>query len=284
MSEGDLYIYDDVSMHEQIEKPFTAKEMQVIYDSNNGDYNNQILFSTGQLANTGKYVDYQNAYIEVPVTMVLSASTAIAGANPFMMGLKDGSIQLIDSIILQYNGTNMVQQSIFTNVIQHFKILSSWTQDDLTKWGDSTLTYPDTTTGFRYTNNTAGSGTASPYGDGTSNNVVNPVTPAAITGAGTASTWQTGGLQGSNSRFLQRMQATAYKPAETVGQTQATGPLTPISATNVPQIAKKSFTNPSGNLYVWQLLLTIRLKDMSDFFNKLPIMKASRIDLTINFN
>jgi hypothetical protein len=271
MSAADAYIYSEALENETIEKPFISKEVQVIFDSNNGVYNNQILFSTGNLTNTGKWVDYQNSYIEVPFTMALKSSADItAGANPFMMGLKDGSIQLIDSIILQYNGTSMVQQSILTNVVQHFKILSSWTTDDLTKWGPATATWPDSTTSVHFAN-----AAASAFGDGVSNNQVTPFnsTPAAK--------WQSS-LMAYNEGFLKRMQTTAYNP------TTGNNGLINMSASNCSQVGRNYWTDDGGaaanKIYIWQMMLTLRLKDLSDFFNKIPILKAARIDLTINFN
>lgn len=267
MSAADNYIYDDTLYNEVIEKPFTSKEMQIVYDSNNGVYNNQILFSTGNLANTGKWVDYQNSYIEIPFVMAMKSSTDISvAANPYMMGLKDGSIQLVDSIILQYNGTSMVQQSIFTNAMQHFKILSSWTQEDLMKWGPATVLSPDDPTGARFSN-----GVASGDGDGTTNNRPWPAefTPTLASSIGT-----------HNKGYYERLKCTAY--------TGSSNGLAVNDASSMGQVGRNFYAATSAaadaKVYYWQVLLTLRLKDMSDFFNKMPILKAARVDLTINFN
>jgi hypothetical protein len=271
-SAGDKYIFDEVIEAEIIEKPWISKEMQIIYDSNNGTYNNQILFSTGMMNSTGKYVDFQNSYIEIPFVMAISSDqdiTAAGATNPFQMGLKDSSLQLVDSLILQYNGTSVIQNSIFTNVMQHFKVLASWTQEDLTKWGPATITAPDNTTSFRFTN-----AAASPFGDGISNNSISPVVP-------TLANWTTENFS-YNDGYLKRLQMTGLSP---------NGPVSGVRTDTVASSqfnAKPYWTNNAGvtaaRIYYWQVVLTLRCKDLSDFFNKIPIMKAGRIDMTINFN
>lgn len=269
MSEGDTYIYENTLENEVIEKPFISKEVQIVYDSNNGVYNNQILFSTGNLTNTGKWVDYANSYIEIPITMAMSSSASIAtGANAFMMGLKNGSIQLVDSIILQYNGTSMVQQSIFTNVLQHFKIMSSWTYEDQLKWGDTTMFYPDDTSSMQYV-----ADGAAYCGDGVANNQLT----ADLFGSAGTSIWQNS-ISTQNRGLLNRMRNSAYYPAN------GNNGLKPLSNAQSAQTARNYFVKSSNTLYYWQIMLTLRLKDMADFFDKLPILKAARIDLTINFN
>lgn len=273
MSEGDTFIYENTLENEVIEKPFISKEVQIVYDSNNGVYNNQILFSTGNLNNTGKWVDYANSYIEIPVVMALKSSADISGGNTnaFMMGLKNGSVQLIDSIILQYNGTSMVQQSIFTNVIQHFKIMSSWTYEDQLKWGPTTQFWPDDTSSMHFTN-----AAASPYGDGTSNNQVSASIPTSDMAAWTSS------ITGQNRGFANRLQNAALNIAA------GNNGLKVLTTAQANQVGRAYFGNNGAGgatqVYYWQILLTLRLKDMADFFNKIPILKSARIDLTINFN
>ena len=271
MSSADTFVYDDTLENEVIEKPFISKEMQVVNDSNNGVYNNQILFSTSNLTGSGKYIDFQNSYIEIPVVMGMSGDAAIASVNGFSMGLKDGSIQLVDSIILQYNGTSMAQSSIFTNVIQHFKILSSWSYEDLQKWGPATCTWPDDTTSFRFSQ-----AAASPGGDGVSNNVVSSFTPT------TSATWQNT-LGSANRGFFNRMQTTAYS-GKSGGLSVNMSGTTPVNMTTVGRSHFAGSGGVAAGPYYWQLLLTLRCKDLHDFFNKIPLLKAGRIDLTINFN
>jgi hypothetical protein len=269
MSAADTFVYDDTLDNEVIEKPFISKEMQIVNDSNNGVYNNQILFSTSNLTGSGKYIDFQNSYIEIPVTMMLKADASItAGANAFMMGLKDGSIQLVDSIILQYNGTSVAQNSIFSNVLQHFKILSSWSYEDLIKWGPATYTWPDEPTAAHFQDAKAG-----PFGDGTSNTQVTPFNVSSN------AQWAASQMS-YNEGYLNRMRNAAFNGTS--------NGLISMTTANLSTVGRSHFTDNGGagaaKVYVWQMLVTLRCKDLHDFFNKIPILKAGRIDMTINFN
>ena len=75
-------------------------------DQNNGSYpNGQILFDLASLSNSGKYIDFQQSYIVVPlvVTTICTASTANAVENAFMTSLKNGYHQLINSMSVEIN-------------------------------------------------------------------------------------------------------------------------------------------------------------------------------------
>ena len=57
--------------------PFTKKEMINIVDNNSGNYQpGTITFETTNLADCGKYCDYSNAYIAIPVVITLSSNPA----------------------------------------------------------------------------------------------------------------------------------------------------------------------------------------------------------------
>lgn len=263
---ADNFIYEEAVENVIPEHPFVNKEIQVIYDNNQGIYNNQIIFSTQSVVGSGKYIDLANSYIEVPMVMAMVGSSNISAAmNPFSMGWKNGSVQLVDSIILQYNGTQMAQQSIFTNIIQHFKLLSTWTQEDLIKWGPTCYFSPDNPKSVFYT-----AGVASAWGDGTANNLVTPptLTPMAL--------WRNSLLEYNNG-FKERMQ-NFYNIAS------GSNGLKEFTASTVPRVARANWTVNSSNVALWNFVLTIPLKQLHDFFNRLPILKAARVDLTININ
>ena len=153
-SSGDRHVYNDQIENEIPTKPFINKEKQIIYDLNQGVYSNQIQFSTASLqSGAGKWIDFQNSYIEIPFTYAMKSDTDItATANQYMMALKNGSIQLVDSITLQYNGTQMAQQSVYTNIQRNFRILNEFTLEDFKMWGPATFTATDNTLSCRYSN------------------------------------------------------------------------------------------------------------------------------------
>ena len=146
--------------------------MFYIQDQNSGVYNGQILFDTSVLSNSGQWLAYSEAYIQIPFVMTFQSSTDVSAANAyvqgFAMGLKNGYYQLIDSIQVDYNNKNIIGLQPFTNFFVNYKVMSSFSADDLKKWGPTIGFNPDS----------AGSGSyaaaANANGDGSSNNVVNP--------------------------------------------------------------------------------------------------------------
>ena len=129
---------------------FVKKEVVYILDQNNNSYSsNQIYFDTSSISNSGKWASYSEAYFVIPFTISLKSSVDISTstAGPFMAGMKAGYWQIIDSMQVDLNGTNIVQQTPYLNVYTHFKVLSSWSSDDAVKYGASLGFFQDDPTG-----------------------------------------------------------------------------------------------------------------------------------------
>lgn len=284
MSAGDTYTYyDETIINEPQSKPFISKSMQVIYDiSNSGTYSNQILFSTGMLINNGKYVDFANSYIIVPMVMAVDAVTTgtgaaldiSTGANAAIMGLKNSSLQIVDSLIVQYNGTNVITQSLFTNVIQTFRQMASWTQSDLLKWGASCMFYPDDTQSIGWTA-TGLSINGSGVWNNNTTNYKNLITATSIN-------WSNS-IRNYNRGFLERLRyiGVATNSAATQGNN---GLLSYATSSHNTTLGRPQFVQSSTSKYYWQFDLCLRAKDLSEWFAKLPVLKSARIDMTINLN
>lgn len=276
MSDGDREIYDFSLDGDKADRPFEAHQVNQIYDLNNGVYNNQIIFSTKGQLGTNLYVDLRNSYIEVPFYISMKSSVNIAGAdvtNAFMAGLKNGSHQIIDSLILRYAGANVAQTSNYSNMMINYKLLSSWTQEDLYKYGDKLMFSPDGSTSMRFSYEVA-----SAFGDGLSNNVI---TPVASPTAPTTTNWS-GNQQGYNEGLLRRLQLASFTQAGYNGVNTMTNAY-------LQQTGRNRFYDDQGvgaaRVYYWQILLTLRLKDVHDFFAQLPLLPSTaEVELIINFN
>ena len=168
----DQFLYDETLESQPKVTPFVDKNMFYVQDQNGGTYNGQILFDTSVLSNSGQWLAYSEAYIQIPFVMTFQSSTDVSAANSyvqgFAMGLKNGYFQLIDSIQVDYNNKNIIALQPFTNFYTNYKILSSMSADDLKKWGPSIGFNPDAAGSSSY------AAAANANGDGTSNNVVNP--------------------------------------------------------------------------------------------------------------
>src|SRR5581483_5436582 len=155
---------------------------------------------------------------------------------------------------------------IFTNIIQHFKIVNSWTPSDLQKWGPSTFLYPDNPLSAGYTSAAGGFS-----GDGIWNNLVAPPLYTSM------AFWKTKSVE-YNDGYLKRMQNFYNNASGSNALVEFD-----TGGTKASQVGRANWLT-SGNGAVWQMVLTLPLKQLHDFFNKLPILKSARIDLTINFN
>lgn len=271
----DQTLFDETIMTNIDGKPIIDKEMLYVLDQNGGSYNGQIQIDTSSLSNSGKWLSFSEAYLEIPFVITLkSAVNASASAiNAFMIGLKNGNHHLIDSIQVDYNNTNVVQLMPYTNFYVGYKLMTSFSKDDLTKWGTDINFYPDTAGSFNFSN------VANANGDGISNNVVNPAT---------APDYSSGSRDAYNDGFYQRLKNTSFQ-ITTNPAIASWGNLDITTTVAQLNTAAKSYmtdnaTATAGSIWQWNILATIPLKYMCDFFAKMPLVKGGFLRFTINYN
>ncbi len=242
--------------------PIIEKEVLYVQDQNGGSYSGQIQIDTSSLGRNGRWLAWSEAYIEIPFTF--SANIAVGNVNTlteWCMGLKNGYFQIIDSMKVEYSNQTVVQQTSFTNIHAHFKAMTSFSQDDLKKWGPSIGFSPDSAGSMVYADHVAAAG-----GDGYSNNR-DLTTLATFTSP-----------ENFNKGFLERRrQTTAFAQAGYGG----------ITSAGTTAVGKNNFylsTPGAAGVATWSVLCTIRLKDISDFFDKIPLIKGGFIRITINYN
>jgi hypothetical protein len=160
--------------------PFVKRETLSIVDQQQGSYNGRISFDTSRLATSGRWVDLRTAEVHIPFTIVSKSSVDItASANAFMAGLKNGTHHIIDSMSVRFNNQQVLQETPLLNHFVQWKMLSSYSQDDLKKHGSSIFFSPDSATSFRV----SATG-ASKDGQGVSNNRVIASTLGDFSGLG----------------------------------------------------------------------------------------------------
>ena len=278
----DLKLFEDALRSPPDVDPMAEKRVLFVQDQNGGSYNGQIQLDTSILSNSGMWNAYSEAYLEVPYQITFTSSVDVSAAgviNGYMAGLKCGNHQLIDSIQVSYNGTSVVQQQPYTNFHVSYKLMTSWSQDDVKKHGHITGMIPDTAGCHSYL------GAASPNGDGISNNRVysalNGAIPAWNLGASVR-----GGLSLSNEGLRERMKNTAL-PQTTNDNGYSALPVMNTAA--LSQGVGKNHVSDNGGVgnarvWTWNILATIRLKDLADFFDKMPITKGAYLTMTLNYN
>lgn len=271
----DATLYDDTIENPMEPKPFVDKDMLYVLDQNGGSYNGQITFDTSSLSNSGRWQSFSEGYIQIPFVITASNAAVDVSAtfNAFIAGLKNGTHQLIDSIQVDYNNTNVVQLQPFTNFFVGYKLMSKFSTDDLAKWGPITLFEPDTPNSYVYR------AAAAVEGIGHTNNRVQKDPALALTAR-----WAQGvpnNLSDFNAGYLKRLQYTTQ--------------LNTGSAALPEMVTSAAFNNIGKNYYVvngagatasyqWNILATVPLKFLADFFEKIPLVKGGFMRLIINYN
>jgi hypothetical protein len=257
---GDKFVFDSSMYDEVVEDHFTKKRWLYCQDSNNNNYDSgQVMLDTTTLANSGMFMDYKQAVLQIPVIVTLSSKDDVINWTSinaeYMAGLKNGHHQLIHKMSVDYNNTNILPAVDFTNAYVSYKLMNTMCENDLETVGPSIGFYPDDAKSWAYAQNRV---TAFGHGSVNNNNFVSPIIPSLG--------WQTNQLRRGNSGFLKRQDATSVSiPGTTSALTTET-----LQGTSVNNVVKKNLRYQS--LYI---MAEIRLKDLHDYFAKIPLMKGS---------
>ena len=147
----DNYEYNR-SMHTQSENeysPYTDKQYNsYINDINSGVYQNNglslVQFDLSSIYNSSKFVDTNDLFCVIPITMIAAFSTNVAGTlvlpsagNVNLLSMKNNFINLIHQADLSINGKTAEDVQPFVNIAKHFQMLSEMSAGDLKTVGYS---------------------------------------------------------------------------------------------------------------------------------------------------
>jgi hypothetical protein len=96
------------------EKPFLHKELQYVIDNNGSDdySRNQLIFETISISNNGKFADYRNGFISIPMVAVMRRTAhhldETEGFNA--LKFKNSNLVHIDSMAVEYGNDPAIQQ------------------------------------------------------------------------------------------------------------------------------------------------------------------------------
>jgi len=269
---------------------FVKKDWLNILDNQNSNYNsNQSVIDTSQLSNSNKYMSYREAYLAVPMLLTL-ATTDLATAGNFLpatgatsadyaVGLKNWFGQIVHSLTLDYNGTTTIQQTPYCNMWNSFKLMTSFSWNDVWTQGATIGFYPDDPLAFKFIKN----GTATSSGMGVCNNS----TAGAF--ATTSGAFNTYSLGKGNDGFVKRQQYIAYDADGVSGDGTYGTDL--ISSSSSSQIWKSYISNKingvnatTPGVFQISIMATIYLKHLHSFFASIPLLKGAYMKLTLNLN
>ena len=270
---ADQLLYEVSNSVEQDGEPFIRRENVYIIDQNNGSYtNNTIIMDCASVSNAGKWADFQNATIVVPLILTMSSTFNFSAiASDFAVGLKNGFHQLISSINVEYNNSSVVQISNLTNMYISYKLNTTLCVDDIVTIGSQIGFYHDSAQSWQYTTDESIGGQGSQ--NNTDNIIATPVTSYS-------------GMYG-NLGFFKRQLDILFSANQFGVQTLLGGGVNwaSVSATFCKSYTIKT-TAPVNGYYgqAWYILATIRLKDMADFFAQMPLVRNAYVNLYINLN
>lgn len=294
-------------------EPFISKQWSYIIDSNSGVYqSSQVTLDTSSWSNSGKFVDWSEAYFTIPMVMVAyPTGAAITGWDAWdaswLVGIKNGHQQLVDSFSVDVQNSSVIQLTRYTNIYTTYRMLTSLSKDELKNIAPSLGFFPDTSDSFNY------SAAASQGGQGSQNNLVwgfEKLYPSnggllysdiTTTGPGFAVAAQlTQGVASDNLLYganqpaspsiktlanvglYQRIKFLAYNPA-----------IAPYSllltSQNTSKLLKNYYFSQAGAVAnegykAWSYIAKIRLKDLSSVFEQLGLVRGLYCRFILNIN
>ena len=269
---------------------FVKKDWLNILDNQNSNYNsNQSVIDTSQLSNSNKYMSYREAYLAVPMLLTLATTDLVtasafapatgATSADYAVGLKNWFGQIVHSLTLDYNGTTTIQQTPYCNMWNSFKLMTSFSWNDVWTQGATIGFYPDDPLAFKFIKN----GTATSSGMGVCNNS----TAGAF--ATTSGAFNTYSLGKGNEGFVKRQQYIAYDVDGVSGDGTYGTDL--LSSNSSSQIWKSYISNKvngvdatTPGVFQISIMATIYLKHIHSFFASIPLLKGAYMKLTLNLN
>jgi len=309
----DNLVFEEAVNAEIDTSEFISKKWLYVNDSNSQNYTSQVVIDSTPLANSGAYISWPEGYILMPLVVQLKSNTA--GSLPLSTRLADhswafkaGFWHMINSMTLEFNNQNCVQQTPFLNVFRSFKAHTSFSNDDLYNHGSTIGYYPDNAGSWAFNNDNATiTNPLRANGVGLSNNKQSPVLIAQSPVAGAAITTATqlivntafagvstgisangatnpsgfiGTDESCNTGFAKRSCWYGYSNVDDGLNQDA---INSQASSNVVFRSSRLAQSVAGNVG-WQVYAKLRLKDLSDFFQKCPLLKGSTIRFYINTN
>jgi hypothetical protein len=282
---ADNLVYELSATQPMDDEPFTRRDLLYVVDENQGSYAgvNQLIYSTSSIANSGRWSSFSEAFLEVPLTVVMSNTNSdfsgdiddTKGAD-FLCALKSGYHQIINSISVELNNTTIVQQTNLTNAHISYRLNTQQSLNDVSLNGATNGVFPDGARSWKYATGTSG----------VRNNEVMPIANNLVNA--------TSGYAGSetfNAGLTERLQQVLDVSTTGTG-TGVNGASSLISASNIDTFGKSVVYAKTGTASsslvskIWHITAIIRLKDLHPFFEpqNCPLLKGAFFKFYLNLN
>ena len=302
----DNLVFEESVNTEVSSSEFVDKQWLYVNDNNNSSYSGQVVIDTTSLSNCGNYINWSEAFLAIPLVLQAQGDATMTEgmALDFLLAMKSGYWNILHSLVCEFNNGNIIQQTPFLNVFCSFKNLTSWSKDDVANWGAITGFCPDTASSWLYNSAVqVGTNTLSANGTGLCNNRVAPqvvisalgTTTAVLYNTSTDATRTSADIDGCVNLGLMRRQkwlnfslttndgtALTNTSSNKIGLLAGT-PSSPASSAGMNAIFA-SYVSAGSTYRAVVFDAVVRLKDIADFFQKVPLLKGSTMRLYLNTN
>ena len=285
---ADSVVLDQSLSDESSAPQFADKQYLYVNDQNNGNYSSQIVIDTTSISNSGQYLGWAESFLAIPLVLQMKTASATAGAKlDYAMALKSGYWNMIHSLSVEFNNGSVVQQTPFVNVFSSFKCLTSWSDEDLKNHGKVCGFCPDSADSWLYnTLEPAAGNVLASSGLGLCNNRTSPsITQVIATGytslpeVNTESTLLSSDVEHqANKGLMKRIKWLNFS----IGADNKSA-LLATNANGLNQIFKAYVRSAAGSRAI-VFPAIVRMKDVCDFFDKLPLLKGASMRIYVNTN
>jgi hypothetical protein len=145
---GDNLVFEESLNTEVDTSQFIKKSWVYVNDNNSQNYTSQVVIDATPLSNAGGWINYQEGFIVMPLAISLTSTTDFLAqsdnAANFSWALKNGAVSMLNSMTVEFNNQNIIQQTSFSNVFRNFKMMTSFSEEDVMNEGADILFAPDT--------------------------------------------------------------------------------------------------------------------------------------------
>jgi hypothetical protein len=261
----DNLVFEESITTETDQSEFTQKSWVYVNDNNAQNYSSQVVIDSTPLSNAGGYVNWSEGYILMPLVVEATATAGLDDANSHnMMAFKNGYWNMINSMSVEFNNQTIVQQTPFLNVFRSFKAHTSFSESDVINHGNELGYALDTPSSWGYTQ------ADNLSGRGIFNNEYAPATE----GHALTSNWDLG----SHNEGLRKRMENTNKFSSGKGKSAI------VAEATRGLLYQSRCVSKSATSVVWEIYAKLRLKDLTDYFEKCPLLKGSTMRFLLNTN
>jgi hypothetical protein len=264
----DNLVFEESVNTEVEQSEFIEKKWVYVNDNNSQNYSSQVVIDSTPLANAGGYVNWSEGYILMPLVAELTSNVAIASSDADvktlldkkLFAMKNGYWQMLNSMSIEFNNQTIVQQTPFLNVFRSFKAHTSLSQDDLVNHADEIGYGFDEAVSWEW--------------DAVQGVLNNSIIKATENGE---KVWDGKGNDGLSRRAGVINVNDSDRGKENVITNTTRGQL-------YQSHRKTTGETTTTRSFVWNIFAKLRLKDLSEYFEKCPMLKGSTMRFLINTN